>query len=82
MGQISNILNGWKNYFIEDSVVEKIAEERAQICVKCPFAVEKKLLIFVKDDLEEVEGMACARCDCPLSAKIRSVKESCPEKLW
>jgi len=82
MVRISNILNGWKNYFIEDEVAEKIAEERAQFCAKCPFAIEKKLLIFVKDDLEEIEGMACARCDCPLSAKLRSANEKCPEKLW
>lgn len=82
MAQVSNILNGWKNYFIEDEVVEKIAEQRAELCARCPFAVNKKMLIFVKDDFKEIEGMACERCNCPLSAKIRSKNENCPEKLW
>ena len=78
----NKILNGWKNYAIKSEVVEKVAEERAEICGRCPFAQEKLLLIFVKDDFKEVEGMACTRCDCPLSMKIRSINENCPEKLW
>ena len=80
--RIANILNGWRNYFVENEVTEKIANQRAEICARCPFAVEKKLLIFVKDDLKEIEGMACERCHCPLSAKIRSTNETCPEELW
>jgi hypothetical protein len=79
---LDNILNGWKNYFDKNEVTEKIAEQRAEICGRCPFAINKKLLIFVKDDLKEIEGMACERCSCPLSAKIRSKNETCPEKLW
>jgi len=80
--KINNILNGWHNLLIKDKVVEKVAEARAEICVKCPFAVHKTLLIFVKDDFKEIEGMACQRCSCPLSAKLRSVNEKCPEGLW
>jgi ribosomal protein L37E len=76
------IFNGWYNLLTKDKVAEKVAEERAQICARCPFAVEKTLLIFVKDDLEEIEGMACERCGCPLSAKLRSINEKCPENLW
>lgn len=82
LGKINNILNGWHNLLIKDEVVEKVAEARAEICVKCPFAVHKTLLIFVKDDFKEIEGMACERCNCPLSAKLRSVNEKCPEDLW
>lgn len=80
--QIAKILNGWNNYFNKDAVIEKVANERAEICARCPFAVEKKLLIFVKDDFKDIEGMACERCNCPISAKIRSIKETCPEGLW
>jgi len=82
MIKITNILNGWHNYLKKDMVVEKVANERAEICARCPFAVEKTLLIFVKDDLKEIEGMACERCHCPLSAKIRAKAETCPEGLW
>jgi predicted PP-loop superfamily ATPase len=78
----SKILNGWKNYIDKSEVVEKVAEQRAEICGRCPFAEEKLLLIFVKDNFKEVEGMACNRCECPLSMKIRSINEKCPENLW
>jgi hypothetical protein len=82
VGLVSNILNGWYHLAIKDETTEKEAERRAEICARCPFAVSKTLLIFVKDDLKEIEGMACERCSCPLSAKIRSTNETCPEKLW
>ena len=82
MAQISNILNGWNNYFNKDAVVEKVANKRAEFCAKCPFAVESIFTIFVKDELKEIEGLVCSRCNCPLSAKIRSINETCPEKLW
>ena len=82
MVQITNILNGWNNYFNKDAVVEKVANQRAEFCAKCPFAVESIFTIFVNDELKEIEGLICKRCNCPLSAKIRSIKETCPEKLW
>ena len=82
MAQITNILNGWNNYFNKDAVVEKVANQRAEFCAKCPFAVESIFTIFVKDELKEIEGLICTRCNCPLSAKIRSKNETCPEKLW
>ena len=82
MVRVFNILNGWNNYFNKDAVVEKIAEARAEICAKCPFAIESIFTIFVKDDFQEIEGMICQRCKCPLSSKIRSINEKCPEELW
>ena len=82
MVQITNILNGWNNYFNKDAVVEKVANQRAEFCAKCPFAVESIFTIFVKDELREIEGLICTICNCPLSAKIRSKNETCPEKLW
>jgi len=82
LGKIANILEGWSNLLSKDATTERVAEARAEICGRCPFAVEKKILIFVKDDFKEIEGMACERCNCPLSAKIRATKETCPENLW
>ena len=55
MVRVTNILNGWKNYLVKDEVAEKIANQRAELCAKCPFAVEKKLLYFVKDEFKEIE---------------------------
>lgn len=80
--RISNILNGWVNFIDKSEVTEKIAEERAAICVTCPELKEGKLLALIKDDLKEIEGQYCALCYCPASAKIRSVNESCPLNKW
>lgn len=82
MGQLTNILNGWKNFIVKSEVTEKLAEQRAEFCVKCPFAVEKYLLTFIEDRITEVQGFECTRCGCPISAKIRSTNEKCPEELW
>ena len=82
MAQISNIVNGWKNLFFKDDKIELIAEQRAKICVNCKYAKQNKLLIFVNDDIQEVQGYECTKCKCPLSAKLRSENEKCPLKLW
>jgi len=78
---IKEILTGWKNYLDKSEVVEEIAKKRAAICAVCPHAKQGKLLTFVKDTLEEVQGAYCDQCGCPLSAKIRSL-DICPKLKW
>ena len=80
--QISNILNGWQNFLAKSEVSELIAEHRAGHCIVCPEFKKGKLLAFIKDDLKEIEGHYCDLCKCPLSAKIRSEKETCPLNEW
>lgn len=82
MGQISNILNGWENFIEKNEVSEKLAKLRAIECANCPMAKKGILTAFINDDLKEIEGYYCKKCTCPLSAKIRSINESCPLKLW
>jgi hypothetical protein len=79
---IKNILNGWQNYLEKSEVSEKLAEQRAEKCVTCNEMKEGKLLNLIKDELKEVQGHYCKLCYCPLSAKIRSEKESCPINKW
>lgn len=80
--QISNILNGWKNFISKSEVSEALAKKRAEKCVTCKHAKQGKLLAFIKDDLKEIESCYCDLCTCPLSAKVRSKYEPCPLKLW
>lgn len=72
------ILKAWANVIVKDENVEQEAKRRAKICSGCEFAEHGKLLIFVKDDLKEIQGLYCSDCaipplivGCPLTAKIR-----------
>ena len=84
---ISNILNGWQNFLSKSEVTEQLAKERAEQCDKCEHAnYSSTLEAFINDDLVQVKGFVCMMCDsyikCPLSAKIRSINESCPIQKW
>jgi len=78
------IFDGWKNYAFPSVNTEKLAQVRAQICSECPQAVYLLYTAFIVKDKEtkEIEGYVCDLCNCPLSAKIRSVKENCPDGRW
>jgi hypothetical protein len=81
MLQITHILAGWKNYIDKSGVTEAVAKNRAALCASCPHAKQGKLLAFIKDSLEEIEGAYCNICSCPLSAKVRS-NDICPKNKW
>lgn len=87
MDNAKDILNGWKNFISKSEVSEDVAIKRAKKCAKCKHkSFSKTLKAFVKDDLIEVEGYVCMKCDgilkCPLSAKVRSKNVKCPDNLW
>jgi hypothetical protein len=82
VSKLFNILNGWGNFIDKSEVTEKIAEQRAEICVKCNECKDGKLLALIKDDLKEIQGHYCKLCYCPISAKIRSELETCPLNKW
>lgn len=80
---IKDILNGWKNYLVDDPVTEDLAKERAKICAGCPSAKKGKFTAVLKDyKIKEIEGRYCGECLCPLSAKVRSKNEKCPLGKW
>ena len=79
---VKNILNGWQNFILKSEVTETMAEHRAGHCIVCPEFKEGKLLAMIKDDFKEVEGYYCNLCKCPISAKIRSEKETCDLNKW
>lgn len=81
MGQISNIINGWKSYLKNEN--NSLAIERSKICEKCPEAMIGTYENFMPDEtLKNVKGLKCNQCGCPLSAKLRSTKEKCPIGKW
>ncbi|MBW2961276.1 hypothetical protein [Mesonia aestuariivivens] len=87
---IKDILNGWKNYLIENPVIEEVAKERSKICAtsgpngnKCTHLSKGKFTSMLRDyKLHEIEGYYCSKCKCPLSAKVRSKNEKCPINKW
>ena len=80
---IKKIVNGWKNYLIDDPVIDEVAKQRAEICAKCPQARHGRFLAILKDYKQhEIEGKYCGECLCPLSAKVRSENEKCPLGKW
>lgn len=79
--RLATMLGGWKNFIVKQEVSEATAKMRAFICEQCPKAKRGKLLTFIKDCLEEIEGYYCTACGCPLSAKLRS-DDTCPEGKW
>jgi len=81
--KIQRILQGWGNYLFPDAAAEAAAKSRARICASCPAAVYGTYEQLMPDySLKEVEGMKCWVCGCPLSTKLRSLEETCPQKKW
>lgn len=81
--RLARIISAWGNYFSGDTESLEKAKERARICVSCPEAVLGTILQFVPDKpLEEIQGLKCNQCQCPLSAKTREADERCPLGKW
>ena len=69
-------MQGWKNYTFPNKKVEESAKKKAKICAKCLHAVNSVWDEILPDaTLQEVKGMKCELCDCPLSTLLRSDKK-------
>lgn len=64
--KLKQIIQGWKNLVFKDPEIEKLALKRAEICSTC----------------KNNNASICIECGCPLAAKTRSPKETCPIQLW
>lgn len=82
MSKLKQIYEGWKNYVFLNEEVEKAARVKADICSKCPNAVEDKWFDLVDERIEELSGLKCKLCDCPLSTLTRSKDKKCKIKRW
>ena len=83
---LQNIKDGWFHYATNaDPEVEALAIKRAEICVQCPNITQSNTLHILtneKGDTKAIKGMLCGICKCPLSAKVRSIHDSCPQGRW
>lgn len=73
--KLGNIYNGYSNIINKSPEVEKLYNERYIICSNCS---DKKLIRIVV----KTKHYYCNICKCPLDAKLRSVKEHCPNNKW
>ena len=73
----NQILEGIKNKIFKKEDVELIANERLDICKKCPH-------IDLKGDQCYVKGTqpCCSLCGCDLSLKTRALSAECDDKRW
>jgi len=60
------IIEGWGNYIFRTPETEAVAKRRAEICATC----------------NENKKEWCQVCGCYIPAKVRSMAEECPKKLW
>ena len=78
-----NIVDGFSNLAFPNEEVEKLAKSRAEICAACPSAVKVGVYSVVVDNrTKQIQGMKCDRCGCNLSAKVRSIHDTCPLGKW
>lgn len=84
MGQVDNIIEGWKNYFKGgNAVLLELAKKRAQICVSCNHIKYGKHAAVLPDtQIGEIKGHYCGVCKCPLSTAVRSSAYQCPKQKW
>lgn len=80
---VKDILNGYKNYFIPNPLVEEKAKLRAEKCAEC-IHKKKGVHAAVLPDIKlgKVKGFFCNLCKCPLSVKVRSENHTCPKNKW
>ena len=81
--KFKNIISGFANLSFQNAHVEVVARKRAEICSQCPSAVKTGIYsIIVDNKTKQIQGMMCKDCGCNLSAKVRSVNDSCPQNKW
>lgn len=67
--RVQRIIEGFGNYIFRTPEAEQKAIERAKICAVCL-------------QISKVKNEFCPECKCFIPAKIRSMSEQCPKKLW
>jgi hypothetical protein len=67
--RVQRIIEGFGNYVFRTPDTEAVAKKRAEICAVCL-------------QINKVKNEFCPECKCFIPAKIRSMAESCPLKLW
>lgn len=77
MNKVNEILQSFRNQFLNDDELEEVANERLEVCKGCPHFKKSKLGIHI-----------CDKCNCSLMRKGKpfgkpySPSNSCPCGKW
>ena len=76
---IDPLIDGVTNFNNPNKEVELLANERKEVCVKCPMFVDEPIpFLSVQDDrIKELSNKICDECGCTLSYKLRQSKTKC-----
>lgn len=80
---LKHIVEGWRNHIIPPkdmkAVIEKVSEERLEICKACPYQSDN-----VKESGRTIyrPDLHCTSCGCTLVAKTKSLSSRCPIGKW
>lgn len=77
MSKLKEIIKGWKNYKFPNPEYEAMAAKKAKVCSSCDSAIQDTWFDLVDKKIEELSGLACDECSCPLTTLLRSDKP-CP----
>lgn len=75
MINFKEVFVAWKTLAKPTEFQAKVAKDRLDVCVKCPYKKE----VFEKKEWSAI----CGKCGCPLKAKIFSQEVNpCPMGYW
>lgn len=75
MINFKEIFFAWKTMMRPNEFQAKVAKDRLDVCISCPFKKE----VFEKNEWSAI----CGKCGCPLKAKIFSNEVNpCPMGYW
>ena len=80
--KVRSIFTGWFYLAFKRDKVEDMANRRAKICAKCPYAKFSNIDVVWDKRIPSISGKHCQICGCSLPAKLRSAFESCPDDKW
>lgn len=80
--KLRSIFTGWFYLAFKRDKVEDMANRRAKICVKCPYAKFSNIDVVWDKRIPSISGKHCQICGCPLPSKLRSAFEDCPDGKW
>ncbi len=80
--KVRSIFTGWFYLAFKRDKVEDMANRRAKICAKCPYAKFSNIDVVWDKRIPSISGKHCQICGCSLPAKLRSAFEDCPDLRW